>query len=33
LIFTDQDAAMAKALGEVMPETWHGLCTWQIDER
>jgi hypothetical protein len=26
-IFTDQDAAMAKALGEVMPETWHGLCT------
>jgi zinc finger SWIM domain-containing protein 3 len=21
---------MAKALGEVMPETWHGLCTWHI---
>ncbi|XP_062162142.1 protein FAR-RED IMPAIRED RESPONSE 1-like [Alnus glutinosa] len=29
-IFTDQDAAIAKALGEVMPETWHGLCTWHI---
>ncbi|XP_062158768.1 protein FAR1-RELATED SEQUENCE 5-like [Alnus glutinosa] len=29
-IFTDQDAAMAKALVEVMPETWHGLCTWHI---
>ncbi|XP_043717844.1 protein FAR1-RELATED SEQUENCE 5-like [Telopea speciosissima] len=29
-IFTDQDAAMAKALNEVWPETWHGLCTWHI---
>jgi len=29
-IFTDQDAVMAKALGEVMHETWHGLCTWHI---
>jgi len=29
-IFTNQDAAMAKALGEVMPKTWHGLCTWHI---
>jgi zinc finger SWIM domain-containing protein 3 len=29
-IFTDQDAAMAKALPEVMPGTWHGLCTWHI---
>jgi len=29
-IFTDQDAAMAKALPEVMPDTWHGLCTWHI---
>ncbi|XP_043694268.1 protein FAR1-RELATED SEQUENCE 5-like [Telopea speciosissima] len=29
-IFKDQDAAMAKALTEVGPETWHGLCTWHI---
>ncbi|XP_043710597.1 protein FAR1-RELATED SEQUENCE 5-like [Telopea speciosissima] len=29
-IFTDQDAAMARAIGEVLPETWHGLCTWHI---
>jgi zinc finger SWIM domain-containing protein 3 len=26
-IFTDQDPAMAKVLGEMMLETWHGLCT------
>jgi zinc finger SWIM domain-containing protein 3 len=29
-IFTDQDPAMAKALNEVMPNTWHGLYTWHI---
>ncbi|XP_065625239.1 protein FAR1-RELATED SEQUENCE 5-like isoform X2 [Quercus suber] len=29
-IFTDQDPAMAKALSEVMPNTYHGLCTWHI---
>ena len=29
-IFTDQDHAMAKALLEVMPETYHGLCTWHL---
>ncbi|KAL8488238.1 hypothetical protein ACS0TY_024501 [Phlomoides rotata] len=29
-IFTDQDQAMAKALHEVMPETFHGLCTWHL---
>ncbi|XP_043721189.1 protein FAR1-RELATED SEQUENCE 5-like [Telopea speciosissima] len=29
-IFTDQDAAMARAIGEVLPETWHGLSTWHI---
>ncbi|KAK8939271.1 Protein FAR1-RELATED SEQUENCE 5 [Platanthera zijinensis] len=29
-IFTDQDAAMAKALSEVFPETRHGLCTWHL---
>ena len=29
-IFTYQDHAMAKALNEVMPNTWHGLCTWHI---
>ncbi|KAF7841298.1 protein FAR1-RELATED SEQUENCE 5-like [Senna tora] len=29
-IFTDQDQAMAKALREVMPEVYHGLCTWHL---
>ncbi|CAJ2644510.1 protein FAR1-RELATED SEQUENCE 5-like [Trifolium pratense] len=29
-VFTDQDHAMAKALREVMPETYHGLCTWHL---
>ncbi|KAK9705025.1 hypothetical protein RND81_07G027800 [Saponaria officinalis] len=29
-IFTDQDIAMGKAIAEVMPDTWHGLCTWHI---
>ncbi|XP_073129949.1 protein FAR1-RELATED SEQUENCE 5-like [Henckelia pumila] len=29
-IFTDQDQAMAKALQEVMPEIFHGLCTWHL---
>jgi zinc finger SWIM domain-containing protein 3 len=31
-ILTDQDAAMAKAISLVMPETFHGLCTWHIRE-
>jgi zinc finger SWIM domain-containing protein 3 len=29
-IFTDQDAAMSAAIKEVMPETYHGLCSWQM---
>ncbi|XP_058760096.1 protein FAR1-RELATED SEQUENCE 5-like [Vicia villosa] len=29
-VFTDQDHAMAKALVEVIPETYHGLCTWHL---
>ncbi|XP_042501706.1 protein FAR1-RELATED SEQUENCE 5-like [Macadamia integrifolia] len=29
-IFTDQDKAMARALKEVWPQTWHGLCTWHL---
>ncbi|XP_043705447.1 protein FAR-RED IMPAIRED RESPONSE 1-like [Telopea speciosissima] len=29
-IFTDQDAAMAKAISEVFHGTWHGLCTWHL---
>ncbi|XP_024178529.1 protein FAR1-RELATED SEQUENCE 5-like [Rosa chinensis] len=29
-IFTDQDPAMAKALVEVLPDTFHGLCSWHI---
>ncbi|XP_061344513.1 protein FAR1-RELATED SEQUENCE 5-like [Gastrolobium bilobum] len=29
-LFTDQDHAMAKALPRVMPETYHGLCSWHL---
>ncbi|XP_059635795.1 protein FAR1-RELATED SEQUENCE 5-like [Cornus florida] len=29
-ILTDQDAAMAKELAEVMPDTNHHLCTWHL---
>ncbi|XP_028080652.1 protein FAR1-RELATED SEQUENCE 5-like [Camellia sinensis] len=29
-IFTDQDAAMAKAISYVMPNTYHRLCTWHM---
>ncbi|KAF7834719.1 protein FAR1-RELATED SEQUENCE 5-like [Senna tora] len=29
-IFTDQDQAMAKALQEVLSDTYHGLCTWHL---
>ncbi|XP_043718131.1 protein FAR1-RELATED SEQUENCE 5-like [Telopea speciosissima] len=28
--FTNQDAAMANAISEVFPGTWHGLCTWHL---
>ena len=31
-ILTDQDPAMTKAISLVMPETFHGLCTWRIRE-
>ncbi|XP_062205227.1 protein FAR1-RELATED SEQUENCE 5-like [Phragmites australis] len=29
-MYTDQDFAMGKAVGEVFPEAWHGLCTFHI---
>ncbi|XP_075478992.1 protein FAR1-RELATED SEQUENCE 5-like [Primulina tabacum] len=29
-IFIDQDQAIAKALLEVMPEVFHGFCTWHL---
>ena len=28
--YTDQDAAMGKAVGEVFDEAWHGLCIFHI---
>lgn len=31
-IFTNHDQAMAKALAEVMPETYHALCTWNLSQ-
>ncbi|KAF7801264.1 protein FAR1-RELATED SEQUENCE 5-like [Senna tora] len=29
-IFTDQDAAMAKAISMVLPDSYHRLCTWHL---
>lgn len=29
-IFTDQDAAMTKAICQVIPKTRHALCTWHL---
>ncbi|KAJ4975178.1 hypothetical protein NE237_000284 [Protea cynaroides] len=29
-MFTDQDAAMVKAIPQVFPSTWYGLCCWYI---
>ncbi|KAJ1689672.1 hypothetical protein LUZ63_013827 [Rhynchospora breviuscula] len=29
-MFTDQDHAIGKALGQVLPDTKHGLCVWHI---
>jgi len=29
-IFTDQDAAMAKAISDVFPETYHRFCLWHL---
>ncbi|KAK9993848.1 hypothetical protein SO802_023551 [Lithocarpus litseifolius] len=29
-IFTDQDAAMSAAIKEVMPKTYHALCSWHM---
>ncbi|CAO2817765.1 unnamed protein product [Amaranthus hypochondriacus] len=31
-ILTDQDAAMASVISLVLPDTFHGLCTWHIRE-
>ena len=30
IIFTDQDAVMAKAISVVIPNTNHRLCTWHL---
>ncbi|XP_039133193.1 protein FAR1-RELATED SEQUENCE 5-like [Dioscorea cayenensis subsp. rotundata] len=29
-IFTDQDAAMAKAIAKVFPKTYHRICSWHL---
>ncbi|KAH7658220.1 FHY3/FAR1 family protein [Dioscorea alata] len=29
-IFTNQDAAMAKAIAKVFPETYHRICSWHL---
>ncbi|KAJ4972255.1 hypothetical protein NE237_005354 [Protea cynaroides] len=29
-IFTDQHAAMVKAIPQVLTSTWHGLCLWHL---
>ncbi|EAY89425.1 hypothetical protein OsI_10932 [Oryza sativa Indica Group] len=31
-IYTDQDIAMGKAIEEVFPAAWHGLCTFHISQ-
>ncbi|KAK8914425.1 Protein FAR1-RELATED SEQUENCE 5 [Platanthera zijinensis] len=31
-IFTDQDQAMASALKNIMPDVFHGLCTWHLSQ-
>ncbi|XP_052151837.1 protein FAR-RED IMPAIRED RESPONSE 1-like [Oryza glaberrima] len=31
-IYTDQDIAMGKAIEEVFPVAWHGLCTFHISQ-
>ena len=31
-IFTDQDTAMVAPASKVMPETYHGLCTFHIKQ-
>ncbi|GAA0154916.1 hypothetical protein LIER_12760 [Lithospermum erythrorhizon] len=31
-LFTDQDAAMRKAISIVLPDCFHGLCSWHICE-
>ncbi|KAF7133134.1 hypothetical protein RHSIM_Rhsim09G0036200 [Rhododendron simsii] len=32
-IFTDQDATMAKAISNVMPDVCHGLCTFHLNQK
>ncbi|KAK8918336.1 Protein FAR1-RELATED SEQUENCE 5 [Platanthera zijinensis] len=31
-IFTDQDQAMTSALKNILPDTFHGLCTWHLSQ-
>ncbi|XP_075112302.1 protein FAR1-RELATED SEQUENCE 5-like [Nicotiana tabacum] len=32
IIFTDQDAAISKAISLVMPEVYHRLCVWHMEQ-
>ncbi|XP_073367556.1 protein FAR1-RELATED SEQUENCE 5-like [Aegilops tauschii subsp. strangulata] len=31
-VITDADAAMIKAIREVLPDVWHRICTWHIEK-
>nr|XP_045084691.1 protein FAR1-RELATED SEQUENCE 5-like [Aegilops tauschii subsp. strangulata] len=31
-VITDADAAMIKAIREVLPDMWHRICTWHIEK-
>nr|XP_045090306.1 protein FAR1-RELATED SEQUENCE 5-like [Aegilops tauschii subsp. strangulata] len=31
-IITDADAAMIKAIRQVLPDVWHRICTWHIEK-
>ena len=32
-VITDADAAMIKAIRQVLPDVWHRICTWHIEKK